>query len=151
MPLVNIDLLAGRSDDDIDRISDCVHEAMTAELDVPQRDRFQIVAEHTPRSLRFDRGYLDIDRTEEFVLIRINLSAGRSTEAKQAFYSRLAQLLHERIGIRTEDVAIVPRRERARGLVVRARGRELRGAAPRGVALSAGQCSALIGRRNPAG
>ena len=107
MPLVNIDLLAGRSDDHIDRISDCVHEAMTAELDVPQRDRFQIVAEHTPRSLRFDRGYLDIDRTEEFVLIRINLSAGRSTEAKQAFYSRLAQLLHERIGIRTEDVAIV--------------------------------------------
>ncbi len=107
MPLVNIDLLAGRSADEIDRISDCVHEAMTAELDVPLRDRFQIVTEHTPRSLRFDRGYLDIDRTDGFVLIRLSLSRGRTTEAKQAFYSRLAGLLHERLGIRTEDVAIV--------------------------------------------
>lgn len=107
MPLVNIDLLAGRSDDEIDRISDCVHEAMTAELDVPLRDRFQIVTEHTQRSLRFDRGYLDIDRTDEFVLVRLSLSRGRTTEAKQAFYSRLAGLLHERVGIRTEDVAVV--------------------------------------------
>lgn len=107
MPLVNIDLLAGRSDDEIDRISDCVHEAMTGELDVPHRDRFQIVTEHTSRSLRFDPGYLDIDRTEQFVLIRVNLSTGRSTGAKQAFYARLAELLHERVGIRTEDVAIV--------------------------------------------
>ncbi len=107
MPLVNIDLLAGRSDDEIDRISDCVHEAMTAELDVPLRDRFQIVTEHTPRSLRFDRGYLDIDRTDGFVLIRLSLSRGRTTEAKQAFYARLAGLLHERVGVRAEDVAIV--------------------------------------------
>ena len=51
--------------------------------------------------------YLDIDRTEQFVLIRVNLSTGRSTDAKQAFYARLAELLHERVGIRTEDVAIV--------------------------------------------
>lgn len=107
MPLVEIDVLEGRSEAELDAISDAVHEAMVAELDVPQRDRFQIVNERTPRHLRFDPDYLDIDRDERFVLIRITLAVGRATDAKQAFYRRLAGLLAERIGMRTEDVAVV--------------------------------------------
>lgn len=107
MPLVEIDVLEGRSEAELDAISDAVHEAMVAELDVPQRDRFQIVNERTPRHLRFDPDYLDIDRNERFVLIRITLAVGRATGAKQAFYRRLAGLLAERIGMRTEDVAVV--------------------------------------------
>jgi 4-oxalocrotonate tautomerase len=107
MPLVEIDLLEGRSEAEVDAISDAVHEAMVAELDVPQRDRFQIVNERSPRHLRFDPDYLDIDRGERFVLIRITLAVGRATDAKQAFYRRLAGLLAERIGMRTEDVAVV--------------------------------------------
>ena len=51
MPLVEIDLLEGRSQADLDAISDAVHEAMVAVLDVPQRDRFQIITERHPRSL----------------------------------------------------------------------------------------------------
>jgi 4-oxalocrotonate tautomerase len=107
MPLVEIDVLEGRSEAELDAISDVVHEAMVAELDVPQRDRFQIVNERTPRHLRFDPDYLDIDRDEGFVLIRITLAVGRATDAKQAFYRRVAGLLAERIGMRTEDVAVV--------------------------------------------
>ena len=107
MPLLEIDLLEGRSGAELDAILDAVHEAMVAELDVPQRDRFQIVTERSPRRLRFDPNYLDIDRDEGFVLIRITLAAGRTTDAKQAFYSRLAELLAERIGMRTENLAVV--------------------------------------------
>lgn len=107
MPLVEIDVLEGRSEAELDAISDAIHEAMVAELDVPQRDRFQIVNERSPRHLRFDPDYLDIDRGERFVLIRITLAVGRATDAKQAFYRRLAGLLAERIGMRTEDVAVV--------------------------------------------
>jgi phenylpyruvate tautomerase PptA (4-oxalocrotonate tautomerase family) len=107
MPLVEIDLLEGRSEAQLDAISDAVHEAMVALLDVPQRDRFQIITERPPRHLRFDPSYLDIDRDEGFLLIRITLAAGRATEAKQAFYGRLAGLLAERIGMRTENLAVV--------------------------------------------
>lgn len=107
MPLVEIDLLEGRSESELDVISDAVHEAMVAELDVPQRDRFQIITERTPARLRFDPDYLDIDRDEGFLLIRITLAAGRTTEAKQAFYRRLAGLLAERTGMRTENLAVV--------------------------------------------
>lgn len=107
MPLVEIDLLEGRSDAELDAISDAVHEAMVTELDVPQRDRFQIITERSPAYLRFDPNYLDIDRDERFLLIRITLAAGRATEAKQAFYRRVAGLLAERTRMRTENLAVV--------------------------------------------
>ena len=100
MPLVSIDLLEGRPGDQLDQICDVVAQAMVELLDVPERDRFQVVTEHRPGGLRFDRGYLDIDRTDNFVLVRITLSSGRSTEAKRAFYARLAELLSERIDLR---------------------------------------------------
>jgi len=107
MPLVEIDLLEGRPEADLNAISDAVHEAMVAVLDVPQRDRFQIITERRPGYLRFDPNYLDIDRDEGLLLIRITLSAGRATDAKQAFYRRLAGLLAERTGMRTENLAVV--------------------------------------------
>jgi 4-oxalocrotonate tautomerase len=109
MPLVEIDLLEGRPDAELDAISDAVHEAMVAVLDVPQRDRFQIITERAPGYLRFDPSYLDIERDEQFLLVRITLSAGRGTDAKQAFYHRLAELLAERIGLRAQNLAVVMR------------------------------------------
>jgi hypothetical protein len=83
MPLVEIDLLQGRSRAELDTISDAVHEAMVAELDVPQRDRFQIITERSAAYLRFDPNYLDIDRDEGFLL-----SGSRSPRAGQPRPSR---------------------------------------------------------------
>jgi 4-oxalocrotonate tautomerase len=106
MPLVQIDLLEGRPSEELTAIADAVHEAMVAHLEVPERDRFQILGEHGPDALRFDRHYLDVERTDRFVLVRVTMSAGRSTEAKQAFYRRLADLLADRVGLREEDLAV---------------------------------------------
>jgi 4-oxalocrotonate tautomerase len=106
MPLVTIDLLEGRPPEELDAIAEAVHEAMVEHLDVPRRDRFQIITQHTPETLRFDRSYLDIPRGDAFLLIRVTLSAGRSTEAKQAFYASVAERLAGRPGVAAEDVAI---------------------------------------------
>jgi 4-oxalocrotonate tautomerase len=106
MPLVNIDVLAGRTDEELAAIADSVHEAMVEELDVPRRDRFQLITQHSPATLHFDRRYLDIERSDRFVMVKITLSAGRSAEAKSAFYARLAALLTDRAGLRPEDLAV---------------------------------------------
>ncbi len=107
MPLVNIDLLVGRTDEELTTIADSVHDAMVAELDVPRRDRFQVITQHSPATLHFDQHYLEIQRSDRFVLVRITLSVGRSAVAKSAFYARLAELLADRAGLRPEDLAVV--------------------------------------------
>jgi phenylpyruvate tautomerase PptA (4-oxalocrotonate tautomerase family) len=106
MPLVTIDVLKGRPPEEVEAISDAVHEAMVELLDVPVRDRFQIVTQQGPDTLRFDRHYLDIERSDRFVLVTITLAAGRSTDTKRAFYRHLADLLAERVGLRPEDLAV---------------------------------------------
>jgi 4-oxalocrotonate tautomerase len=107
MPLVTLDLLEGRPREEIAAISDSVHNAMVELLGVPQRDRFQIVTEHRAGSLSFDPDYLDIERGDGFVLVRLTLAGGRSTAAKQGFYRRLCELLVDRVGMRPEDLAVV--------------------------------------------
>jgi len=106
VPLVRIDMLEGRSAQEKAQIADCTHRAMVEALGVPERDRFQIVTEHDRESFHFDRGYLDIERTDAFVLIGLTLAAGRSAEVKQSFYARLCELLVQTVGLREQDLAV---------------------------------------------
>ncbi len=106
MPLVHIDLRAGKSASYKQAIGDAVQRAMVEHLNVPVRDHFQIIHEHTPDHLLYNPNYLDIERTDDIVIIQVTLSTGRSTEQKRAFYARLAELLQEHPGIRPQDVTI---------------------------------------------
>lgn len=106
MPLVRIDMLEGRSAQEKAQIADCAHRAIVETLGVPERDRFQIVTEHARESLHFDRGYLDIERSDAFVVVGLTLASGRSAEVKQAFYARLCELLVQTVGLREQDLAV---------------------------------------------
>ena len=106
MPLVRIDLIEGRDEAQVAAIGDAVQRALVETLGVPERDRFQVIAEHSPGRLRYDASYLDIERTDGFVLVQVTLSAGRTTDQKKAFYARAAGLIAQGAGVRMEDVAI---------------------------------------------
>src|SRR5205814_8357505 len=105
MPLVRIEMLEGRSGAGIEAIGGAVHRALVECLGVPEHDRFQVIAEHAPGRLVFDRSYLAVPRGDGFLFIQVVLSAGRTTDQKIAFYARVAALLAEQ-GVRPEDVAI---------------------------------------------
>jgi 4-oxalocrotonate tautomerase len=106
MPFVRIDLAEGKPAAYRRLLGDVVYEAMTHAIDVPKDDRFQIITEHPPEGLAFDRNYLGIARTAECVFIQITLTEGRTVEKKRAFYKAIADGLHERLGLRREDVFI---------------------------------------------
>jgi phenylpyruvate tautomerase PptA (4-oxalocrotonate tautomerase family) len=106
MPLVRIDLRAGKPATYVRAIGAGVQRAMVETLGVPARDQFQIIAEHDAEHLVYNPDYLDIQRSDDIVLVQVTLSAGRNTEQKQAFYARLASLLGEEPGLRPEDLLI---------------------------------------------
>jgi phenylpyruvate tautomerase PptA (4-oxalocrotonate tautomerase family) len=99
-------MIAGRSSADVAAIGQAVQQALVECLNVPARDRFQVITEHAPGSLVFNTDYLEVPRTEGIVLIQVFLSAGREEAQKRAFYARAAQLLAEGAGVRAEDVTI---------------------------------------------
>ena len=106
MPLVRISLLAGKPESHKQKTSEIVHRAMVETINVPPLDRFQIIAEHSRNDFIYDAQYLNIPRTDGLVIIQITLNTGRTTEMKKALYRRIADLLHQEVGIRKEDVFI---------------------------------------------
>jgi 4-oxalocrotonate tautomerase len=106
MPLARIDLVRGKSADYKRTIGDVVYEAIVDILKAPVNDRFQVITEHAPESHIADEGYLGIKRTQDCVFIQLTLNVGRTVEQKKEFYKAVADGLHERLGLRREDVFI---------------------------------------------
>jgi 4-oxalocrotonate tautomerase len=106
MPLARIDLPAGKPPEYGRAVADAVYEAMIATLNVPRDDRFQVISEHARDTLFIDPTYLGIDRSADALIIQLTLSEGRTVEVKKAFCKAVADGLHERVGLRHEDVFI---------------------------------------------
>jgi 4-oxalocrotonate tautomerase len=106
MPLVRIDLPTGKSADYHSALGDVVYTAMVEVLNVPKDDRFQVISAHPGSGLVIDPTYLGIQRTKDAILIQVTLNDGRTVDQKRAFYKAVADGLHERVGLRREDVFI---------------------------------------------
>lgn len=106
MPLTRIDMPAGKSADYRSAIGEVVYSAMLSALNVPEDDRFQVIAEHPRGALVIDPTYLGISRTEDAIIIQVTLNEGRTVDMKRAFYKAVADGLNERLGLRPQDVVI---------------------------------------------
>ncbi|MBN4096068.1 tautomerase family protein [Methylobacterium sp. OT2] len=106
MPLARIDLAKGKSAEYRRTVGEVVYDAMLAALNVPKDDRFQVINEHEPENFVIDPSYLGIHRTADCIVIQLTLNAGRGVEQKRSFYKAVADGLHERLGLRREDVFI---------------------------------------------
>jgi phenylpyruvate tautomerase PptA (4-oxalocrotonate tautomerase family) len=106
MPLVRIDLIEEHHPEkNIVAIGDAVQAALVETMNVPQRDRFQVINEHPKNRFIYNPSYLGVERTDRIVFVQVFLSKGRTTEQKQAFYASLARRLAG-AGVRPEDLAV---------------------------------------------
>jgi phenylpyruvate tautomerase PptA (4-oxalocrotonate tautomerase family) len=106
MPLVRISLLKGKPASYRRKVGDAVHQALVETIDVPAKDRFQLITEHDPEDFVYDREYLGIARSRELVILQITLSAGRSLHLKRSLYRTIAERLAAAVQLRPEDVWI---------------------------------------------
>lgn len=106
MPLVRISLREGKGNGYLQKVSEAVHRAMVETISVPAQDRFQIITEHPGSHFVYDPSYLNVQRSDDLVIIQITLNQGRTVEMKKALYRRIADLLHEAVNLRREDVLV---------------------------------------------
>jgi 4-oxalocrotonate tautomerase len=105
VPLVRISFKRRQSREFAKGVSSCVHRGLVEALGVPEGDRFQIITEHTD-DLVYDAHFLDIERTDDIVIIQITLASGRTVELKSALYKHVADLLAAEMSVRPQDVLI---------------------------------------------
>lgn len=90
MPLITITSLKGRSAQEKQKIGDSIH-ATIVEAGVPPLDRFQRFLDLDPESFIYDKHYPNLEhgRTENFVIIEILFSVGRSVKVKRQILESL--------------------------------------------------------------
>ena len=105
MPLVRIDLIEGRTDDELRTLADTVQDVMRAVFAAPERDRYQVIHEHRPGRIIAEDTGLGLQRSDGVVLIQVT-QQGRDEDQKKALYAELARRLQADAGVRPEDLIV---------------------------------------------
>ncbi|MFZ6642632.1 tautomerase family protein [Undibacterium sp. TC4M20W] len=94
MPLVTITVCKPKSLLFKETVLNAVHAALI-EAGVPEKDKFQRILELDTENFRFDTRYPDLhkDRNQDFVLIEILWSVGRSVQIKKKLLDTLMKRL----------------------------------------------------------
>ena len=107
MPLVTLTVRKGKSEKFKSDVLAGVHGALVAS-GVPEKDRFQRVLELGTEDFRFDGEYPDVTvpRTDDFVLIEILLSVGRSVKIKRKIVADIVGALSRDPGLHSDNVMV---------------------------------------------
>jgi phenylpyruvate tautomerase PptA (4-oxalocrotonate tautomerase family) len=105
MPLVQIDVLEGRPEEELRELANVVQEVMEDVFVAPERDRYQIIHEHRPGRIIAEDTGLGFRRTEDLVIIQVT-QQGRTEDQKRALYAGLADRLQERTGLAPSDLIV---------------------------------------------
>jgi phenylpyruvate tautomerase PptA (4-oxalocrotonate tautomerase family) len=107
MPLITLTVRKPKTAEFKSAVLDSVHEALKT-IGVPPTDLFQRVLELDEEDFRFHPTYPDATkpRTNEFVLIEILLSVGRSVKVKKEFLANLKSQIESK-HLEMENVMVV--------------------------------------------
>ena len=108
MPLVTLTVRKPKTAAFKDAVLSAVHGALVAS-GVPETDRFHRVLELDAADFRYDDKYPDLTspRDNDFVLVEILLSVGRSVKVKRKILADLLAALKRDPGLNPENVFVV--------------------------------------------
>ena len=107
MPFVDISLARGKSGEYLEAVSQAVHEALVAELGMKPEDEFQLIHQHEPGEMVFNRNFRGGPRSDDWILFTITDGLERGEWAKRRFYKTLVRLLEADPGVRPADVFVM--------------------------------------------
>jgi ketosteroid isomerase-like protein/phenylpyruvate tautomerase PptA (4-oxalocrotonate tautomerase family) len=107
MPFVNISLARGKSGEYLQAVSGAVHDALVAELRMKPEDQFQLIRQHDPGEMVFNRNFRGGPRSDDWIVFTITDGLDRGAQAKRRFYQGLVRRLAESPGVRPADVFVM--------------------------------------------
>jgi 4-oxalocrotonate tautomerase len=87
-------------------VGDVVYTAMVEILKAPKDNRFQVIAEHVEVNFIYDPNFFGIALSKDLIFVQLTLADGRTLEQTRGFYKHVVDDLHDRLGVRKEDVFI---------------------------------------------
>ena len=105
MPLVRIDVVRGRTPEELRALADTVQEVMLDVFAAPARDRYQVIHQHDPGEMIIEDTGLGLDRSDGVIVIQVT-HQGRVRTQKEALYAALAERLGDRGQVAPQDLVV---------------------------------------------
>ena len=102
MPLVKVNMLAGKTPEFKKNVFNCIHLGLIDAFGIADWDRFQCIEEYDKSCWEAPEG-----KTENFMIIELTIFPGRTREQKKVAIEKITELLCEKLGIAATDVFIV--------------------------------------------
>ncbi len=108
MPLVTLTTKKDKSIQFIDTVLNTVHNALVVS-GVPEDDKFQRVIELDAKHFKYSARYPDLPaaRTDNYLLIEVLLSVGRSVKVKKQIVQQIVADIEQKLQISSEDVMVI--------------------------------------------
>jgi phenylpyruvate tautomerase PptA (4-oxalocrotonate tautomerase family) len=106
MPFARIDLAKGKNPEYRATVADVVYQGIVGVLKAPDGDRFIVVSEHAPENFIYDRHFLGMERSPDFILIQVTSTVGNNKDSKLAFFRYIADELKSKLSVRPDDVMV---------------------------------------------
>ena len=105
MPLVRIDLVRGRTPEQLRALADTVQEVMLDVFAAPPGDRYQVIHQHDPDEMIIEDTGLGIERSDGVAVVQVT-QQGRDRAQKEALYAALAERLGDRGLVEPRDLVV---------------------------------------------
>jgi 4-oxalocrotonate tautomerase len=106
MPLVKVSLLKGKTKEYKQAIRDSLYQGFQNGFNIKDDSLFTLINEYEKENFLFPKNYLDIDHTDDLIIIEIVANIGRTQEQKKILYSEINLALVRTLNIRSEDIII---------------------------------------------
>ena len=102
MPLVNVIMLRGKSQDYKKTVLDCIHQGLVDSIGIEDWDRFQRISEYNRDDFEFPSF-----KSDDFMIIELKLFPGRTGEQKAGLIEKITGNLSSSLAIEPSDVFIL--------------------------------------------
>ena len=107
MPLVKVNLLKGRSDEEKDSIAASIQAALVSAVEVPDGNRYQLFSEYDGENFRHTSGYLGMTYTDQLLVIEITVREGDDDEHKKSLLAAINRNLVAAGVVGSDDVFVL--------------------------------------------
>ncbi|WP_030183084.1 tautomerase family protein [Streptomyces sp. NRRL S-813] len=111
MPVFNAHIPAHRFSSEQKRgLADALNQSLVQALGIPEGDRFIMISEHGEDELFLDPTFMGMQRSNDAMIITLQLGAHRPLEDKRAVAAAINKLVVEALGVSPDDIfiALVP-------------------------------------------
>ncbi|MBP0595009.1 tautomerase family protein [Paraburkholderia sp. LEh10] len=91
-------------------MGNALNQSLVEALNIPKGDRFIMISEHGDDELFIDPTFMDMERTQNAMIVTVLLGAHRPSSDKKALLATITRLLQRDVGVSPDDVfiALVP-------------------------------------------